>query len=281
MDVKHRITINSLDKCFLSSIKQMGVEFKVSPLPGALGQLITIIILESDPNWERMVDLVTAQSNYEIYGDGAQYESIFSEDEIRSARWLRLISSFEQGYPQPRLHWPIKQLSYDLFCTKCAIYNQVGSMRLAKEPFLGNKSFMSLIANGEFFARHVVFEKLKNIQARGYEDLEAIIHKTGNPSEMVGQLYVPNITEPGFLPDANHAKVICPVCRTEKYYPHMKGILKYKKRAIQPDLDFIRTYEWFGSGYVAWREILVSNRIAKLILDNKWEGIRLKVVELV
>lgn len=47
------------------------------------------------------------------------------------------------------------------------------------------------------------------------------------------------------------------------------------------DVDFVRTDEWFGSGLIAFREILVSNRVARLILDKGWQGVRMKGVELV
>jgi hypothetical protein len=276
MDIFHLIAINSeKDIKLYRIINKIGINYKSMELPGAQSHLIVFEIYESDPNWRLISGLIieSAVSN--------RFDTIFTKEEIHNAEWLRLIPSFEQGYPQPRLYWPIKQLSFDLLCNKCAIYNQIGSMRLAKEPHLGKKTFMSLIATGEIFAKSIFFQSLSNIQARGYEVKSALIHKTGIPSEIVSQLYVPNVTEPGFLSDNDLNRVICPICGTVKYYPHMKGVFMYQRRTIRMDLDFIRTNEWFGSGYISWREILVSNRIARLILDNKWEGVRLKVVELV
>jgi hypothetical protein len=208
-------------------------------------------------------------------------ETYFAYEEIINAEWLWLKSTFEQGYPQPKLHWPIKQLSYDLICSKCAIYKQTNPMRLAKEPSLRNKSFMSLIWGGEIFCIPEVILELEKMQAKGFESWNALIHKTGLPSERVRQLFVPGVADPGLILKDDLERRICPVCGTTKYFPHLKGVLLMKREAILPDTDFMLTHEWFGHGLLAWKEILVSNRIARLVLDKGWKGVRFKVVEVV
>ena len=122
---------------------------------------------------------------------------------------------------------------------------------------------------------------LESIQARGYEVWHDLIHKTGKPSERVNQLFVSGIALPGVVIDDNLERKICPVCGTTKYHPHVKGPMKLKRESLLPDTDFMLTYEWFGHGLLAWREILVSNRVASLILDRGWQGVRFKVVDLV
>lgn len=281
MNIKHRINVNSTDEEFLSAIVTMGVENKVIQLPGTGGRLITILVSESDPHWGAIVELVKTQKQFEIYGEGDLFETTFSEDEIRRSSWLRLISTFEQGYPQPKPHWPIKQLSYDIICPKCAIYRQTRPMRLGKEPNLGRKSFMSTIWAAEIFCTQDVILGLGSIQAKGYEVWDALIHKTGKPSESVRQLYVPGIGSPAMIIDDDLERKICPVCGTTKYYPHVKGTLYLKREALSSDTDFILTHEWFGHGLLAWREMLVSNRVANFVLDKGWGGVRFKVVELV
>jgi hypothetical protein len=61
----------------------------------------------------------------------------------------------------------------------------------------------------------------------------------------------------------------------------MRGAMYLKRDALVPDVDVMQTYEWFGSGHSAYREILVSNRLARIILDEGWKGVALKVVELI
>jgi hypothetical protein len=282
MDIKHRISINSKkDAEFMSAIIELGIDHKAIELPGGASKLITFVIAESDPRWEMVAKLVKSHKEFEIYGPGDLLETVFSDEEIKGAEWLWLKSTFEQGYPQPKPHWPIKQLSYEIICPKCAIYKQTNSMRLAKEPSLGRKSFMSLIWAGEIFCTPEVILGLEKIQAKGYEVWDAVIHKTARPSERVRQLYVPGIASPGVIIDDDLERKICPVCGTTKYYPHVKGIMYLKREALLPDTDFMLTHEWFGFGLLAWREMLVSNRVASLILNKGWGGVRFKVVELV
>jgi hypothetical protein len=282
MDIKHRISINSKkDAEFMSAIIELGIDHKAIELPGGSSKLVTFVIAESDPRWETVAKLIKSYKDYEIYGPGDLFETVFSEDEIRNASWLRLKSTFEQGYPQPKPHWPIKQLSYDIICPKCAIYRQTHPMRLAKEPNLGRKSFMSLIWAAEIFCTPEVILGLESIQARGYEVWDALIHKTGKPSERVRQLYVPGIASPGVIIDDDLERKICPVCGTTKYYPHVKGTMYLKREVLLPDTDFMLTHEWFGHGLLAWREMLVSKRVANFVLDKGWGGVRFKVVELV
>lgn len=282
MDIKHRISINSrTDEEFMSSIIKLGIDYEAIELPGGKSKLITFVIAESDPRWEMVTKLIRIYKDYEIYDPGDQFETVFSEDEIRNSSWLRLISTFEQGYPQPKPNWPIKQLSYEILCPKCAIHNQTAPMRLAKEPHLGKKSFFSLIWAGEIFCTPEVILELEQIQAKGYEAWDMVIHKTGKPSEKVRQLYIPGVASPGVILDNDLERKTCPVCGTIKYYPHQKGVMHIRRESLLPDIDFILTHEWFGFGLLAWREILVSNRVASLILDKGRQGVRFKVVEVV
>lgn len=281
MDIKHRINFNADNIGVYSKLVDMGIDAKLVELPGDGGNLITILINESDPHWDEVVKLVNRIKHFVIYGDGDQYETIFSDDEIRNAKWLRLISTFEQGYPQPKSNWPVKQFSYENVCPKCGIYQQTRGMRLAKEPSLRNKSFMSLIWTGEIFCTPEVIRALEEIHAAGYEVWNAIIHKTDEPSRIVHQLYIPGITSPGVIADKESKYTICPVCSKKKYSPHLKGIMELEEEALIPDSDFMLTNEWFGNGLIAWREILVSNRVAQLILDQGWQGVRFKVVKVV
>ena len=140
---------------------------------------------------------------------------------------------------------------------------------------------MSLNWASEIFCKPEVIQELREVNVKGYEDWEAVIHKTGNPSEKVRQLYIPGVSSPGLVIDDDLTRKICPVCGTIKYYPHTKGIMYLKRDALLQDIDFILTHEWFGHGLLAWREILVSNRVANLILDKGWQGLRFKVVEVV
>lgn len=282
MEIIHHVGFNTLSSQeFLNTIIELGIRHKIIELPGRGGQLVTFDISESDPLWETVFSLLKKYEGFDIYRGGDIFETFFSEEEIRKAEWLRLVSTFEQGYPQPKGNWPFKQLSLTNVCSSCAIYEQNNPMRFYKEPSLGKKSFMSLVGVGEIFAIPEVFSAFEEIGAKGFEAWETIIHKTKQPSERVRQLYVPGIAMPGLMGTERMRQVVCPKYGTIKYYSHVKGIMYLKREALLPDTDFMLTHEWFGHGLLAWREILVSNRVASLILDKGWQGVRLKVVELV
>jgi hypothetical protein len=276
MDIWHRISFNASAKPdFLEAIQGFGIIKKTIELPGRGGMFVCVDVKESDPHWAIVSELVASMGAVDIK------ETFFTDEEIRNAEWLRIISTFEQGYPQPKSQWPIRQLSYDILCPKCVIYKQTNPMRLSKEPSLRKKSFMSLIWAREIFCTPEVVRGLEQINALGYEVWDAIIHKTSKPSERVRQLFIPGIANPGVIVDDSLKRETCPVCSTTKYYPHVRGMMYLKRKALFSTTDFMLTHEWFGHGLLAWREILVSNRVASLILDKGWDGVRFKVVELV
>jgi len=273
MDIKHRISINSIkDIEFMSTIIALGIDYTALELPGGSSKLVTFTILESDHRWLIVSNLIAK------YGAIDMVDTFFSNEEICNSEWLRLISTHEQGYPQPKGHWPIKQLSYEIICPECCIYRQTSNMRLAKEPSLRKKSFMSLICAGEIFCVPDVVIELESIQAKGYEVKEAVIHKTSKPSSVVSQLYISGLTSPGIINnDGAWKRTHCFYCGTTKYFPHLRGKMTIKRESLLPGMDFILTHEWFGHGLLAWREILVSNRIARLVLNRGWQGVRFKV----
>jgi hypothetical protein len=146
MDIWHRVSFNASTKPdFLEAIQGLGVINKTLELPGRGGKMVFIDIVESNPQWAIVSEFVVRSGATDIQ------ETFFTNEEIRNAEWLRLKSTFEQGYPQPKSNWPIKQQSYEFLCPECCIYRQTNSMRIAKEPSLGRKSFMSLIWAGELF----------------------------------------------------------------------------------------------------------------------------------
>lgn len=276
MDIYHRITFNpSTIPDLFKVTRDLGLKIKIMELPGGVEKIVFLDIMESDQYWQNISKLIKPDLVLD------RMDTIFLSEEVRKAEWSRLISTFEQGYPQPKLNWPIKQVSYDIFCPKCAIHKQIGPMRIAKEPSLGKKSFMTLIWSNEIFCKPEVLEALEAINVNGYEVWNVLIHKTGLPAEKIKQIHIPNIADPGLIIDNDLQQNVCPVCGTIKYDPHIKGVMRIKKGAINPNVDFILTNEWFGSGFIAYREILVSNRVANLILDKGFLGVRFKVVEVI
>lgn len=276
MEIIHRIAIGQFkENEFYSSLQKIGVQYKTTrAISSASGGMIYFDISESDQKWEKVLKFITQYSASDIC------DTFFTDEEIRNAEWVRVMA-LENGYPQPISNWPMKQQSLEILCPKCAVYKQISNMRIRSDPKLRNKSFMSLIGNNELFCKDEVFAGLHSIGAKGYERWDTLIHRDGTPSKVISQLFIPEIASPGICFPEEYKFETCPVCGVTKYRPHLKGVINFKKESVPGDTDFFLTNEWFGSGWIAFREIIVSNRVATFILDKGWEGFRMKVISLI
>lgn len=283
MEIVHHIFFHSSQKELYSYLQSSTIKFDTSKLSPD-GQLISFDISESHPLWRELMQLLIKFDNFKLYQGGDQYDTFFSEDEIRHAEWVTLNATFSQGYPQPENDWPFKQdpfISLTNVCPKCAIYEQINPIRVKKEPRMGKYSFMYLFWFTEFFVTNQVINEFKAIGAKGFEDWDVFISKKHDIAQTTRQLFIPEKTQPGLLDVDDLERKVCPVCGTVKFHSHLKGTMKYRRSCVNPDTDFIKTSEWFGTGHTSFNEIWASNRVANLILDKGWKGVRLKVVELV
>jgi hypothetical protein len=270
MEIWHRITFNRLDGVD-ATIKSLNIEYKTNPLPGG-GYLIHFDIGESDQRWPRVSALVREKNAPDMFN------TVFTREEILNADWIRLMPVFEQGYPQPKEGW--EQITYENECSKCgAGYRQKSPFRLEKEPRLGKNNFLCLYWTYTLFCTPKVLEALKTHKISGYEVWEAIIHRTNEPSKIVSQIVIPSVAKPALIDGNKLQPEVCSQCGITKYAYHKRGYMNLRRECILTDVDFQLTFEWFGGG--GFREILISNRLAKLILENDWRGVALKPIDLV
>jgi hypothetical protein len=277
MEIWHRVGFTSVDNVD-AILGKLGIKYKKTPgLPSGY-YLITFEIKESDPRWLQIAELMREKGKADLF-----FDTVFSQEEILSAEWVRLIPTFEQGYPQPEATWVRNPINYEGKCPQCgAGYRQVSPFRLAKEPRLGRHDFFSLYWTYTVFCTPRVLETLRAHAIRGYEVWEALLHKTGQPSRLVSQLVFPHVAGPGLLDDDKLQPETCSQCGLTKYAYHKRGYMHFKREALQAEVDILQTHEWFGSGgYGGYREILISRRLAELILREGWRGVRLKPVKLV
>ena len=189
MEVIHRIGENTLHiKNLPRKLSKWGIEYKVQPLPGKRkNALITFDIPESHPSWDAVHKRITAKGSFDAY------HTFFDEEEIASADWVRLISWFEQGYPQPQKSWVGDPINYDEKCGSCGTYKQVAPFQIKKEPNLGKKDFMSLHWGWHIFASLSTVQELQRNDIRGFEAWDVPIFKQDKISERIKQL-VPLVT---------------------------------------------------------------------------------------
>lgn len=280
MEIWHKLALNrNIDSKFVDELDRLRLKYKSSKIPaigynGKESELISFEISESNPHWLKISCLMSE------HGISGMVETFFNKEEILKTKWLRLIPVNERGYPQPANDYWYNNPSNDFSCPKCGIYRQVKPYRITSNITIKDNEFISLYWTYSLFCNIRLLDEIKNHHINGFEDWKTIIYSTDQPSNNIHQLYIPNIAKPGLV-ENDLKKVKCDKCGEIKYYPHKRGIMYFKKDSLLKNLDFQLSYEWFGSGGIAYKEIVVSNRMARLILEKGWKGIRFKIIELI
>ena len=274
MEIWHHVGFGNHDKVD-SLLDSLRIAYKRTP-PSGDSYSITFDIAESDERWpqiERVAQLKHATN---------MFDTIFTEAEIRAAEWSRLIPNFERGYPQPEATWSGDPSNYRSRCAACgAGFEQVAPFQILEKLRLIRlirKDFMCLYWTYALFGTQKVFDLFEAAGVRGHQPWEVLLYESGCPSRVIRQVYMPKTTEPGLIGAAQLKPVRCPQCRESKYSYHKRGYMPYRREALPTDVDMVQSYEWFGSGHEAFREIFVSNKVAKLILDHQLKGVALKPI---
>ena len=213
------------------------------------------------------------------------------------------ISTGQFGYPQPEDNYEELTYSPNLGCQTCQIGNsQISEFRFRGTPKPLKNDFTGLNwVFDQIFAR----QKVKNLfEEEGISGIEYTIpvdHKTGTNIPEFYQLRVGTILPPSLLNTdlksetceypkndkmlsfliTNGSRLVKgPFCGNSKFNFPIGQTLKFKKEAFINQPDFLRTFEWFGSGGSGNRPILVSERAKKIIESNKLRGVQFEPVEL-
>ncbi len=273
MRVKYRIGFRkSKSQELMAVIEQHNIKHNSRDLPGSTDPLITFDVYDTHVAWETISDLVSKNRISHLH------TNVFTKKEIRFAQWCRVKLIHHVGYPQPEDEWLSTRFTYANYDPESRTFShQVEDFRIKQEPRLKNKHFMDLTWPYEIFARIEVIEELKAAKVKGYIARDVLIHDTGKPSKEIQQIVIPKITQANaILKDhpisTSSDKVI-------KYMPHTHGILGFTPELLAESVDFVLSKEWFGDKN-AFREILVSQKVANLILDNNWKGISLEPVQI-
>lgn len=273
MKTRYRISFrDSKSQELMAVIKQYGIKYHSNSLPGDVDALISFDVYNDHIAWGTISDMV------EEHNLPYLHTNIFSKKEIRSAQWCRVGLINHVGYPQPENKWLSTHFTYVDYDRESSTFShQIENFRIKQEPRLKNKHFMDLTWPHEIFARKEVFEKFKEANIKGYEAWDVLIHKTGEPSKEISQIVVPKITEADAI--LNDHPISTTSNKVIKYMPHTYGILEFTHELFAEREDFVLSKEWFGDKN-AFREILVSQKVTNLILDNNWKGISLEPVQI-
>jgi hypothetical protein len=227
----------------------------------------------------------------------------FSKEDEENAEWFWM-STGQFGYPQPEDDYFELTYANENVCLQCQIgKQQVKPFRLKAEPKAKHSQFLGLNwVFDEVFVREQAIKKLTENKISGIHYSHPILNKTKLPLESLQQIHVDTILQPGLLTD-NLEFEICQkptdkkqitfikrqnpsyldkiFCGQKKYNFPKKGAMTFKRNIFDNQPDFVKPYEWFGSGGSATRPILVSQKVRQLIIKEKLRGASFTPIALV
>lgn len=249
------------------------------------GEIITAFdILESSPHWKWIENYI--QENEVLR---PLSETLFSNEELSSAKWLTLRSKWHNGYPQPENNNNYRKgITYtnEKHCKKCGTgLIQIDSFRLMKQPKWGSRCFFMLNwISDELFVSNSTRNILENSDITGLDYREVKNKKGDTVLDDVWQLNIPYILKKGIIPQEPRIDNvnICPECGIPKYHPTGIGMLTYQKDIFEGAPDFVKTFEVFGWGCDAPQKIIVSQKVYRFLTNNKMDrGLVFEPIELV
>lgn len=240
--------------------------------------IFTFGIYESHSLWPKVNEFIEVSKKNNLHLVN-MVNTHFTETEIRQARWSWVGYVHEQGYALPK--YSFGNYSYNIECEECNIHEQTNPFQIADDVKWGKKQFRTLISMAEIFTCPVVIKAFQEQGFTGYEVWDVLKYKTKQPLESIKQLYFTQIC-PFPVENVNELKeMVCPLCGRVRYAPHLRGTFQYRATDMESvQTDFMYMQEWIGNGGLSWREVLVSNRAVQFILDQKWQGITFKAIDL-
>jgi len=210
----------------------------------------------------------------------------YTAQEIDEAEWLIASSTWHNGYPQPSDNWDYLHTTYDSSkcCNSCYRDRvQKDSFVLKKKPKWGRKNFFEMYwEHDELYVSNRVVSAFENNSVKGIEFYDVLYGlKKREVINDTKQMFVKNRLMPGSkTPIAQD--FVCPDCGLVNHLLKV-GFISFDKSVFdRADVDVIKTSERFGADGKGINYILVTQRLRKIIKDNKLEnGIDFIPVQLV
>lgn len=227
----------------------------------------------------------------------------FSKEDEENSEWLWM-STGQFGYPQPEDKYFAMTYSNENVCLQCEIgKHQINPFRIKAEPKAKHSQFLGLNwVFDEIFLREQAIECFTKNKISGIHYSHPILNNTKLPLKTFQQLHVETILQSGLLTD-NLEFEICrkPIdkkqiafikkknktyldkeyCEQKKYNFPKRGAMTFRKDVFVNQPDFVKPFEWFGSGGSATRPILVSQKVRQIVVKNKLRGASFTPVTLV
>ena len=261
MRIIHRISISATPED-RHELARLGVVI------GAQG-FVTFEVDEGHERWSELANWIQVRRAVDIVS------TRFSKQEIDTAKWLILVSDWHQGYPQPDEDvFGYREATFDLtdYCKQCGMgMKQKAPFQMKSEPNWGRNGILQLNwVFDEYFVTPTIWASIFKPQGIGSRPVR---NSKGGELKTVVQLVVEE--EIGILTDGL-AREECPNCRRVKYLPIARGPFPSLTRS--PSQAMAKTREYFGSGASAYRGILISHSLARILNEQKIRGASVKPV---
>lgn len=271
MRIKHHIGENKRNIKIQKKLDELKIRYK------NVGNLIIFDIFEDQVAWNEISQFVVK------YNMSDMVEIVYSKKEIENADWVRIRSKWYWDYPLPDQDMGFKKITYDLtdYCDECGIgKKQKALFCLRNEPKWKNKQFLQLYwIYDELFINPDAYNILINNNVTGISNYFTLNHRTGKNLDTIIQLKIENILQNGYL--TNDSNKICKKCKREKFTIPSDSQIQFKKEIFENQYDFIKSNEFFGDGTQANRLIFISNKVVKLIYQQKWKNLVLEPIKLI
>ncbi len=239
-------------------------------LPGGGDPLLAFDVDEDHPNWEALA------TRFQKWNASDLLRTEFSKKELGAAEWLQLVSDWHHGYPQPDDgRFGYRNVTYDLtdWCEQCGVgMKQKAPFQMEGEPRWGKNDILQLNwVFDEYFVTPETWSSVfrpHGIGCRPVTDTNGVELKT--VVQVVIEEDVGIVT--GTLPSERCAK-----CGWLKYLPVTRG--PFPPLTGKPSHAMVRTREYFGSGGVAYKPVLISQEIARSLTAAKVRGASVKPVQ--
>lgn len=241
-----------------------------SLLPGGGDMLLAFDLDEDHPNWHALSTTLREWNASDVL------RTEFSKKEIIAASWLNLVSDWHHGYPQPEEDvFGYRQATYDLsnWCQECGIgMKQNAPFQMKGEPSWGKNGILQLDwVYDEYFVTPEVWTRV--FQPFGIEALP-VKDPLGVELKTVRQLAIDeevDIETEGLQAER------CPKCGRLRYQPITRGA--FPMLAHAPSNPIARTRQYFGSGHLAYKGVLIAQELARDMAAAKVRGASVKPVQ--
>jgi hypothetical protein len=254
MEIRHNVALSVNDQR-RAGFGRAGVELETG--------FSSFQMSENDPRWAVVSRLV------QLYEAVDMASTSFTQTELDSADYLAVSPAWHHGYPESAGDNGYLAATFDLtdYCKVCGSgLHQIAPFRMKKAPSWGTKSILQLNwIFDEYFVKPEVWSAV--FEPLGVGCRPVVLHRTGETIDSVVQLDIP------ILADMNMDGFpfeICPTCGVKKYASITRGFFPKPRRT---GAAVFKSSEYFGSGHVARKLVVVSSQLYRLITDAGLKGV--------